>query len=87
MRSLWLQDAALVAMRSEVVAETTKLRNQQLEDARQDLQQQVQQEVTPTARLCVSQLVLDGGPGFAKCTMPHCTMELCFLADNSFGAF
>lgn len=42
-----LQDAALVAMRSEVVAETTKLRNQALEDARQGLQQQVQQEVSP----------------------------------------
>ena len=43
-----MQDAALVAMRSEVVAETTKLRNQQLEDARQGLQQQVQQEVSLT---------------------------------------
>ena len=35
-----------MAMRSEVVAETTKLRNEQLEDARQGLQQQVQQEVS-----------------------------------------
>ena len=45
-------------MRSEVVAETTKLRNQQLEDARQDLQQQVQQEVDPTAHPCLSDTLL-----------------------------
>ncbi len=39
------QDAALVAMRSEVVAEITKLRNQELEQAQQELRQQLQQQV------------------------------------------
>jgi F0F1-type ATP synthase membrane subunit b/b' len=39
------QDAALVAMRSEVVAEVTKLRNQELEQAQQELRQQLQQQV------------------------------------------
>ena len=39
------QDAALVAMRKEVVAEITKLRNQELEQAQQELRQQLQQQV------------------------------------------
>ena len=39
------QDAALVAMRSEVVAEVTKLRNQELEQAQQELRQQLQHQV------------------------------------------
>ncbi len=42
---LIFQDAALVAMRSEVVAEITKLRNQELEQAQQELRQQLQQQV------------------------------------------
>ena len=40
-----MQDAALVAMRSVVVAEVTKLRNQELEQAQQQLRQQLQQHV------------------------------------------
>lgn len=40
-----MQDAALVAMRSEVVAEVTKLRNQELEQAQQQLREQLQQQV------------------------------------------
>lgn len=40
-----MQDAALVAMRSEVVAEVTNLRNQELEQALQQLRQQLQQQV------------------------------------------
>ncbi len=42
---LVFQDAALVAMRSEVVAEVTKLRNKELEQAQQELRQQLQQQV------------------------------------------
>lgn len=42
----WLvQDAALVAMRSEVVAEVTQLRNQELEQALQELREQLQRQV------------------------------------------
>ena len=44
-KCLIFQDAALVAMRSEVVAEITKLRNQELEQAQQELRQQLQQQV------------------------------------------
>ncbi len=53
------QDAALVAMRSEVVAEITKLRNQELEQAQGELRQQLHQQVDITthellhnAKLC-----------------------------------
>lgn len=48
-----MQDAALVAMRSEVVAEVTKLRNQELEQAQQQLRQQLQQQV-PVISACPS---------------------------------
>lgn len=40
-----MQDAALVAMRSEVITEVTKLRDQELEQAQQELRQQLQQQV------------------------------------------
>lgn len=40
-----MQDAALVAMRSEVNAEVTKLRSRELEQAQQELRQQLQQQV------------------------------------------
>jgi hypothetical protein len=44
-KCLIFQDAALVAMRSEVVVEVTKLRNQELEQAQQALRHQLQQQV------------------------------------------
>lgn len=40
-----MQDAALVAMRSEVITEVTKLRSRELQQAQQELRQQLQQQV------------------------------------------
>ena len=48
-----LQDAALVAMRSEVVAEVTQLRNQELDQAQQQLRQQLQQQVCILCKSCM----------------------------------
>ena len=50
------QDAALFAMRSEVIAEVTKLRNQELKQAQQELQQQLQQQVPSNLPMLITKL-------------------------------
>lgn len=59
------QDAALVAMRSEVVAEVTKLRAEELEQAQHGLRQQLQQQVLHHNRSHCNKLL-------SSCIMESC---------------
>ena len=74
-------------MRSEVVAEVTKLRNQELQQAQQQLRQQLQQQVCTSflilqchtvayhADISVCYSLKDGSPLVGWCSQRHLCME------------
>lgn len=78
-------------MRSEVVAEVTKLRAQELEQAQRELQQQLQQQVlhhkaSHCSKLLSGCIVESCGPAMPAVHMPpmyHCWCHTCGLTSLS----